>query len=151
MPFGLKNAGAPYHRAMTTLFHDLMHKEIELYVDDMIAKSHTKKGHIEYLFKLFQHLRKYRLRLNPNKCTFGVHSINFLGFIVTQKWIEVNLGKVKEIQEIPAPRTERQVRGFLGSLNYISIFISHMTAICEPIFKLLKKDQGFVWIDDFQR
>ena len=45
MPFGLKNAGATYHRAMTTLFHDLMHKEIKVYVDDMITKSHTEEGH----------------------------------------------------------------------------------------------------------
>ena len=50
-----------------------------------------------------------------------------------------------------APRTENQVRGFLGCLNYISIFISHMTATCEPIFKLLNKDQGCEWMDDFQR
>ena len=72
MPFGLKNSGATYQRAMTTLFHDLMQKEIELYVDDMIAKSQTKEWHVEDLLKLFQHLKKYRLRLNPNKCTFGV-------------------------------------------------------------------------------
>ena len=72
MPFRLRNAGATYQRAMTTLFHDLMHKEIEVYVDDMIAKSQTEEGHIEDLLKLFQCLRKYHLRLNPNKCTFGV-------------------------------------------------------------------------------
>ena len=74
-----------------------------------------------------------------------------LGFIVSQKGIEVDPDKFKAIQEIPAPRTEKQVRGFLGRLNYISRFISHMTAKCEPIFKLLMKDQGCVWTDDFQR
>jgi hypothetical protein len=74
MPFGLKNAVATYQRAMTTLFHDMMHKEIEVYVDDMIAKSRTEEEHVEHLLKLFQRLRKYRLRLNPNKCTFGVRS-----------------------------------------------------------------------------
>ena len=136
---------------MTTLFHDLMHKEIEVYVDDMIAKSQTEEGHIEDLLKLFQRLRKYRLRLNPNKCTFGVRSGKLLGFIVSQKGIEVDPDKVKAIQEMPAPRTEKQVRGFLGRLNYISRFISHMTATCEPIFKLLKKDQGCVWTKDCQR
>ena len=59
---------------MTTLFHDMMHKEIEVYVDDMIAKSSDKEEHIEHLLKLFQRLRKYKLCLNPNKCTFGVRS-----------------------------------------------------------------------------
>ena len=97
MPFGLKNAGATYQRAMTTLFNDLMHKEIEVYVDDMISKSQTEEGHIKDLLKLFQCLRKYRLRLNPNKCTFCVRSGKFLGFIVSQKGIEVDHDKVKAI------------------------------------------------------
>ena len=63
MPFGLKNAGAAYHRAMVTLFHDMMHKEIEVYVDDMIAKSHTTRDRLVDLRKLFKCLVKYRLRL----------------------------------------------------------------------------------------
>ena len=63
MPFGLRNAGATYQRAMVALFHDMMHKEIEVYVDDMIAKSETEEYHILHLKKLFVRLRKYRLRL----------------------------------------------------------------------------------------
>ena len=144
MPFGLINAGATYQRGMTTLFHDMMHKEIEVYVDDMIVKSSTEEEHVEYLLKTFQRLRKYQLRLNPNKCTFGVRSGKFLGFVVSQKGIEVDPDKVKAIREMPVPQTEKQVRGFLGRLNYISRFISHMTATCGPIFKLLRKDQGVV-------
>ena len=53
MPFGLKNAGATYQRAMTTLFHDMMHKEIKVYVDDMIAKSSNEEEHVENLLKVF--------------------------------------------------------------------------------------------------
>src|ERR1044072_5030299 len=151
MPFGLKNAGATYQRAMTTLFHDMMHKEIEVYVDDMIAKSDTEEEHIEYLLKLFQQLRKFRLRLNPNKCTFGVRSGKLLGFIVSQRGIEVDPDKVKVIQEMPAPRTEKEIRGFLGRLNYISRFISHLIATCEPLFKLLRKNQEVVWTEDCQK
>ncbi|GAU51875.1 hypothetical protein TSUD_416600 [Trifolium subterraneum] len=151
MPFGLTNAGATYQRGMTTLFHDMMHKEIEVYVDDMIVKSGTEEEHVEYLSKMFQRLRKYRLRLNPNKCTFGVRSGKLLGFIVSQKGIEVDPDKVRAIREMPAPQTEKQVRGFLGRLNYISRFISHMTATCGPIFKLLRKNQGIVWTEDCQK
>ncbi|XP_050890237.1 uncharacterized protein LOC127095610, partial [Lathyrus oleraceus] len=150
MPFGLKNAGATYQRAMVTLFHDMMHKEIEVYVDDMIAKSQSEEDHIDHLQKLFERLRKFRLRLNPAKCTFGVRSGKLLGFIVSQRGIEVDPDKVRAIQEMPAPRTEREVRGFLGRLNYISRFISHMTATCEPIFKLLRKDQAVEWNSDCQ-
>ena len=59
MPFGLKNAGATFQRAMVTLFHDMMHKKIEVYVDDMIAKSRERENHSANLKKLYERLRKY--------------------------------------------------------------------------------------------
>ena len=136
---------------MTTLFHDMMHKEVEVYVDDMIVKSSIEEEHVQYLSKMFQRLRKYRLRLNSNKCTFGARSGKLLGFIVSQKGIEVDLDKVKAIREMPVPKTEKQVRGFLGRLNYISRFISHLTATCGLIFKLLCKDQEMIWTEDCQK
>ena len=151
MPFGLKNAVATYQRAMVTLFHDLIHKEIEVYVDDMIAKSDTEEEHLVHLEKLFERMRQFLLRLNPNMCTFGVRSDKLLGFIVNEKGVEVDPTKVKAIQEMPEPRTEKEVRGFLGRLNYISRFISHLTATCEPLFKLLKKSQTVKWNEDCQK
>ena len=72
MPFGLKNAGATYQGAMVALFHDMIHHEIEVYVDDMISRYQTEEEHLNHLHKLFERLKKYKLRLNPNKCTFGV-------------------------------------------------------------------------------
>ena len=141
MPFGLKNADATYQYTMVALLHDMIYHEIEIYVDDMIARSQTEEEHVDHLHKLFERLKKYKLRLNPNKCTFGVISGKLLGFIVSGKGIEVDPDKVKAIQEMPSPRTEKEVKGFLGRLNYISRFISHLTATCEPIFKLIKKDQ----------
>jgi hypothetical protein len=105
MPFGLINAGATYQRGMT--------KEIEVYVDDMIVKSGTQEEHVEYLLKMFQRLRKYKLSLNPSKCTFGVRSGKLLGFIVSQKGIEVYPDKIRAIKEMPTPKTEKQVKGSL--------------------------------------
>ena len=103
MSFGLKNAGATYKRAMVALFHDMMHKEIEVYVDDMIAKSKTEEEHLVNLRKFFERLRKYQLGLNPAKCTFRVKSGKLLGFIVSEKGIEVDPDKVKAILEMPEP------------------------------------------------
>ncbi|XP_039014758.1 uncharacterized protein LOC120144864, partial [Hibiscus syriacus] len=150
MPFGLKNAGATYQRAMVTLFHDMMHKEIEVYVDDMIAKSKTEEEHIQNLRKLFQRLRKYQLKLNPAKCTFGVNSGKLLGFVVSKKGIEIDPDKVKAIQDLPPPNTKKEVRGFLGRLNYISRFISQLTDKCDPVFKLLRKNNPEVWNEECQ-
>ena len=67
MPFGLKNAGETYQRAMVALFYDMIHHEIEVYMDDMIAISQTKEEHLDHLPKLFERLKKYKLWLNPNK------------------------------------------------------------------------------------
>ena len=70
---------------MVTLFHDMMHKEIEVYVDNLIAKSHTPRDHLRDLRKLFKRLFKYRLRLNPNKCVFRASLGKLLGFIVSHR------------------------------------------------------------------
>ena len=109
MPFGLKNVGATYQRAMVTLFHDMMHKEIEVYVDDLITKSWEDESHVENLRKLFERLRKFQLKLNPTKCTFGATSGKLLGFILSRKGIEVDLDKIRAIQNLPPPHTQKEV------------------------------------------
>ena len=88
--------------------------------------------------------------MNPKKCTFGVTSGKLLGHIVSERGIEVNPEKIRAILDMPAPRTEREIRGFLGRLQYISRFIARLTDICEPIFCLLRKNQPTVWDDDCQ-
>ncbi|XP_040971387.1 uncharacterized protein [Gossypium hirsutum] len=135
---------------MVTLFHNMMYKEIEVYVNDMIAKSRTEKEHIQVLRKLFLRLRKFQLKLNPTKCTFEARSEKLLGFIVSEKRIEVDPDKVKAIQQLPLPRTQKEVRGFLGRLNYIARFISQLTEKCDPIFHLLKKHNLGLWDDECQ-
>ena len=74
MPFGLKNTGATYQRLMNEMFKDLIGKSIEVYVDDMLVKSKTAEGHIEHLSQMFNILQKYRMKLNPLKCSVGVRS-----------------------------------------------------------------------------
>ncbi|RDY14326.1 Retrovirus-related Pol polyprotein from transposon 17.6, partial [Mucuna pruriens] len=119
-------------------------------MDDMITKSKTLGQHIDDLGKLFERLRKYRLKLNPAKCTFGVGTRKLLGFIVNERGIKLDLDKVKAIRDMPAPKTEIEVRGFLGRVNYIARFISQLTATCSPIFKLLQKNQKMEWNQECQ-
>ena len=140
MPFGLKNAGATYMRAMTTMFHDMMHKEIEVYVDDVIIKSKTKVDHVQDLRKFLERVRSYDLKLNSAKCAFGVPFGKLLGFIVSRRGIELVPSKIKAIRDLPSLKNKIEVMSPLGRLNYISRFIAQLTTTCEPIFKLLKKD-----------
>ena len=129
----------------------MMHRDVEVYVDDMIVKSQDKADHLAALQRFFKMIRQFGLRLNPKKCTFGVTSGKLLGHIVSERGIEVDPEKIRAILDMPAPRTEREVRGFLGKLQYISHFIARLSDICEPIFHLLRKNQPTVWNDDCQR
>ena len=74
----------------TTLLYDMIHKEIEVYMDDMMVKSHTREGHFEAIEKFLKSAEKYNSRLNPKKCVFGVASGKLLGHIVSQRGIEVD-------------------------------------------------------------
>ena len=88
---------------MVTLFNDMMHKEIDVYVGDTIVKSCTCRDHLIDLRKLFKLFIKYRLRLNPNKCIFGASSGKLLSFIVRQRGIEVDPIEVQAIRDMPTP------------------------------------------------
>ncbi|KAL0373184.1 UNVERIFIED_CONTAM: Transposon Tf2-12 polyprotein [Sesamum calycinum] len=89
MPFELKNADAIYQRAMQRIFDDMLHKNVECYVDDLVVKSNKRENHFHDLKKVFERLRRYQLKMNPSKCAFGVISGKFLGFIVQQRGIEI--------------------------------------------------------------
>jgi hypothetical protein len=117
----------------------------------MIAKSRTPEDHLVNLLKLFQCLGKYRLRLNPNKSVFSITSGKLLGFIVSERGIEIDPTKVQAIQSIPTPKIEKEIWSFLERINYITRFIAQLTATCEPLFKLLRKDVKIKWTKDFQK
>ncbi|PKI70847.1 hypothetical protein CRG98_008738 [Punica granatum] len=95
--------------------------------------------------------REYKLRLNPAKCTFGAKSGKLLGFVVSEHGIEVDPDKVKAIMELPPPSTVREVRGFLGWLNYIARFIANLKDKCRPLFHLLRKNAAIKWEEECQK
>ena len=91
MPFSLKNAGSTYQRMMTKMFEPQLGKNIEVYINDMVVKSKEVSDHVDDLGNISGTLRKHKLRLNASKCSFGVGSRKFLGYMVTHRGIEVNL------------------------------------------------------------
>nr|XP_033509502.1 uncharacterized protein LOC117274344 [Nicotiana tomentosiformis] len=102
----------------------MIHKEIEVYIDDVIIKSRKSSEHLDDLRKFFERLWRYNLKLNPAQCAFRVPSGKLLGFIVSRKRIELDPSKIKAIQELPPPKSKKDVMSFLGRLNYISYFIA---------------------------
>jgi len=151
MSFGLKNAMATYMGAMIAIFHDMIHKEIEIYVDDIIIKSKKSTDHTADLRKFFDRLRRYNLKLNPVKCAFGVPTRKLLGYIISRRGIKLDPSKVKAIQDLSPPKNKKDVMSFLGRLNYINRFIAQSTIICEPTFIMLKKDTATSWIENYQK
>jgi hypothetical protein len=97
MSFGLKNAGVTYQRMMSKVFAGQIGRILEVYIDDMIVKTPEHKDPVMDLEETFDQLRRYDLRLNPNKCTFSVEAGKFLGFILTNRGIEVNLDKCSAV------------------------------------------------------
>ncbi|XP_008245026.1 PREDICTED: uncharacterized protein K02A2.6-like [Prunus mume] len=95
MPFGLKNAGATYQRLVNKIFKEQIGKTMEVYVEDMPVKALERADHIENLVEAFSLLRKYNMKLNPSKCTFGVSSGRFLGYLVTQRGIKAHPNQIK--------------------------------------------------------
>ncbi len=145
MPFGLKNAGATYQRAMMSIFHDMMHVYMEVYVDDILVKSRTKDDHANILRKVLQRSREQKWKMNPKKCVFGVSSGKLLGFIVSKRGIEVDPNKAKAIMEIPPPSNIKELRGLIGRLQFIRRLISQYSQRCKSFYELLKGGAKFEW------
>jgi len=107
MPFKLKNVWATYQWAMIILFHDMMHKDFEVFVDDMINKSKKGESNVQVLKKLFKRLKMFKLRLNLSKYSFEVKSRKLLGFLVSDRGIKVDPDKVKVIQSMSSLKIKR--------------------------------------------
>ncbi|RVW34460.1 Retrovirus-related Pol polyprotein from transposon 297 [Vitis vinifera] len=117
----------------TYCYKVMLFGDVEVYVDDMIVKSQGRVDHLAALEIFFEMIRKFRFRLNPKKCTFGVTSGKLLGHIVSEQGIEVDPDKIKAILDMPVSRIDKEIRGFLGRLQYINRFITRLTNILPPM------------------
>ena len=124
IPFGLKNAGATYQRLVNRMFQKQIGTSMEVYIDDMLVKSTTVEVHIDYLAEAFQILKEYNMKLNPAKCTFGVSTGKFLGFIVNNRGIEANPDKLKAVLDMPSPSNIKEVQRLTGRIDALSHFVS---------------------------
>ena len=145
MPFGLKNAGATYQRVMTAIFHDMMHQELEDYVDDIVVKSRKREEHFHVLRKVFERCKAFKLRMNPLKGAFGVSFGKFLGFLVHNRGIDMDPAKTTTIATMRSPATVKQLKSFLRKVSYIWRFILGLALITFAFTKLFKKGQSFEW------
>ncbi|KAG9446513.1 hypothetical protein H6P81_012641 [Aristolochia fimbriata] len=135
MPFGLKNAGVTYQRAMQNIFDDFLHKRVECNVDNLVVKTKQRSDHLLDLRAVFERLRRFQLKMNSLKCAFGATSGKFLGFIVHNRGIEIDQSKIDAIQKMLEPRNVSELKRSKAT----------WPGRCQPFSRLLKKDTPFEW------
>ena len=128
---------------MTAIFHDMMHQELEDYVDDIVVKSRRREEHFHVMRKVFERCRTFKLRMNPLKCAFGVSFGKFLGFLVHSRGIDVDSAKATAIATIRSLAMVKELKSFLGKVSYIQRFILELASITFVFTKLLRKGQSF--------
>jgi hypothetical protein len=124
MTFGLKNASATYQRAMNYMFHDLIGKLVEIYIDDVVVKSASAEGHLGDLRRVLERTRKFGLRMNPKKCAFG--------------GIEIGLKSQEAVRTMVPPTTNKELQQLIGKINFVRRFISNLSGRIEPFMELVK-------------
>ena len=149
MSFGLKNAGSTYQRMITRMFESQLGKNIEIYIDDMVVKSKMVSKHLGDLRAIFEILRKYKLRLNASKCSFGVGLGKFLGYMVTHRGIEVNPDQIKAINNLQSPWNPKEMQKLTEMATSLNRFLSRLADRCRPFFLLINKWKGFEWTEEF--
>ena len=144
--FGLKNAGATYQRLMNKMFTHQIGRNVQVSVDDILVKSLHKNDHLDDLMETFNTFHSYNIKLNPNKCAFGVTAKKFLGFLVSQRGIEVNPEKIRAIMELEPPKMVKEVQSLNSKVVALNRFVSKATDKYLPFFRTLRK--SFEWTDE---
>ena len=150
MPFGLENASSTYQRTMTLIFGDMLHKQVEDYVDDLVVKAKNPFEHLLHLRQIFERCREHNLRMNPSKCAFGVSSGKFLGFLIHHRGIDLDPTKAEAIIALSPLTTLKELRSFVGKVSYLRRFIPGLVEILKPLMEQTKKGVTFVWCDQCQ-
>jgi hypothetical protein len=151
MSIGLKNAGAPYQRAIQACFKKQLNKNVEASVDDLVVKTRNSDTLIADPEETFASLWEYQWKLNPNKCVFGMPSSKLLGFIISHRSIEANPEKISSITKMKAPTYIKDVQKLTGCMASLNRFISRLEERGLPFFKLLKHQEKFVWTTEVEQ
>jgi hypothetical protein len=145
MPEGLKNAGGSFSRMTSKVLHSQTGRNVLTYVDDIIVKSTKQENHIADLQETFANFRQDGLKLNPEKCVFGVKKGKFLGCLVPTKGIEANPNKIEAILRMELPNSKKGAQRLAGRLASLNRFISRSKERNLPFFEILKSDEVFQW------
>ena len=123
----------------------------QVYVDDILVYSSDFDQHLKHLQEIFDRLRKANLKLKPSKCHFAAKEVKYLGHKFTKEGIMVDKEKIASVISYPRPKTQGEVRSYLGLCNYYRKFVKGYAEIARPLNRLLSKDVKFYWSDECER
>jgi hypothetical protein len=145
MPEVLKNAGGSFSRMTAKVVHSQIGRNVLTYVDNIIVKSTKQENHVADLQDTFANFRRTGLKLNPEKCVFGVKKGKFLGCLVSTKGIEANPSKIEAILRMEPPNSRKGAQRLAGRLASLNRFISRSAERNLPFFEVLKLAEVFQW------
>jgi hypothetical protein len=145
MPFGLRNAGATYRRCMNHVFREHIGRTVKAYVNDIVVKTRKASDLLSDLEMTFKCLKAKGVKLNPEKCVFGVPRGMLLGFIVSERGIKANPEKIAAITNMGPIKDLKGVQRVMGCLAALSRFISRLGERGLPMYRLLRKTERFTW------
>ena len=150
MPFGLKTAPATFQRMMDEVLGNILHEFAIVYLDDILIFASSMDELVERVQIVFERLAAVNLKMRAKKCYIGHNTIEYLGYIVSDKGIHADDKKVNAINSYRAPTTLRQLRRFLGMCSYYRNFIPMFSDTAQPLNRLTKKGQAFQWGEEQQ-
>ncbi|KAL5502776.1 hypothetical protein EMCRGX_G009597 [Ephydatia muelleri] len=152
MPFGLKNAAQTFQRFMDQVLRGI--PSAYAYIDDVLIASHTQEQHLKDLRLVFERLAEHGILINPDKCLFGRRELDFLGHHINEQGVTPLSEKLQAIRDFPQPQTHRQLRRFMGLVNFYHRFLPHAATLMQPLHTLLsstkEKVQTLTWTQDAQ-
>jgi hypothetical protein len=147
MTFRLKNEGVIYQKCIHIILKPQIGRNVEAYIDDVVMKMKKRGDLLDDLKETFDNLCKYKMMLNPKKCVFSVSSGKLLGYMVSSRGINANSKKVKAIEQLQPPQTQKEIKKLAGMMIALSRFISKLGECGMPFNKLLQKVDGLQWDD----
>ena len=145
MPFGLCNAPATFQRCMVAIFHDMIEKTMEVFMDDFSIFGDSYDQCLDNLERMLSRCEETNLALNWEKCHFMVTEGIVLGHKISSEGMEVDRAKIETISRLPPPSSVRAIRSFLGHAGFYRRFIKDFSKISRPLTKLLEKDAPFIF------
>lgn len=151
LPFGLKTAPAIFQRILYNIIrkHELSDFAVN-FIDDILIFSKTFEEHIVHISKLLEAIQTEGLRLKFSKCIFANNNAKYLGHIIENNSVKPLKDYLTAVKNFPVPETRKNVRQFLGKINFHHKFIPHSAIILDPLHNLLRKDVKFIWSAECQ-